>query len=72
MHYSFYLSELSALTRLGLLSSDDFKGRPPHWLLGVLKMPGKRIDHFIMKQNFGYDFWLVDFLLLRGQSLDHM
>ena len=29
------LSGLSALSRLGLWLADDFKGKPPHWLLGV-------------------------------------
>ena len=31
----FSLSWLSALSRLGLWLADDFKGKPPHWLLGV-------------------------------------
>jgi hypothetical protein len=26
---------LSALSRLGLCLADDFKGKPPHWLLGI-------------------------------------
>ena len=29
------ISLLSALSRLGLRLADDFKGVPPHWLLGV-------------------------------------
>ena len=47
-HYFYSSSSLpsSALSWLGLWLADDFKGKPPHWLLGVnwnigLSQPGR-------------------------------
>jgi hypothetical protein len=44
MHYLslFSLSSgFSALSRIGLLLADDFKGMPPHWLLVLTQCAGK-------------------------------
>ena len=39
--FLFHLSGLSALRRLDLLLADDFKGKPPHWLLEVNSVWGE-------------------------------